>query len=207
VLALATIAQIYGPDEVLFRALNLAGASALADAAMLLITALGVAEILGLLILPLWFTRRREAAFDFVVVMTIAVLLTLVLKYATDRPRPCEVLADVNLLPQTRCAGRDPAFPSGHASRAFALAGFVALRFRWRAGIPAVAFATLVGYSRIYLAVHWPTDVLGGALLGIAVALLVERLHHRVDAYQRIRARIIEAIRAIPRLFRRSHPG
>jgi membrane-associated phospholipid phosphatase len=207
VLALATIGQnsTYGPDEILFRALNLAGTSPLADDAMLAITALGVAEVLGLLVLPLWFTGRREAAVDFVVVMTITVLLTFVLKYATDRPRPCEVLSDINLLEeQTRCVGRDPAFPSGHASRTFALAGFALLRFRWPAGMPAFAFATLVGYSRIYLGVHWPTDILGGALLGIAAAWLVGRLDRRVGGYQSIRARIIAAIRAIPRLFRRS---
>jgi membrane-associated phospholipid phosphatase len=196
---------VFGPDEALFRILNLAGVNPIADAAMLLITALGVEYILGLLVIPLWLTGRREAAFDFVLVLGIVVLFTLALKYGVGRQRPCEVLPDARTLLGSECEGRDPAFPSGHASRTFALAGFVFLRFRWRAGVPALAFAALVGYSRIYLGLHWPTDVLGGALLGIAVAVLVEMLSRRVVRYQRIRARIIEAIRVIPRLFRRHH--
>ncbi|TLZ40979.1 MAG: phosphatase PAP2 family protein [Methanobacteriota archaeon] len=195
----------FGPDEVLFRILNLAGVDPIADAAMLLITALGVEYILGLLVLPLWVTGRREAAFDFVLVLGIVILFTLALKYGVGRPRPCEVLPDAHTLVGHGCESRDPSFPSGHASRTFALAGFVFLRFRWRAGVPALAFATLVGYSRIYLGLHWPTDVLGGAFLGVAVALLVEVMSRRVVRYQRVRARIIGAVRAVPRFFRRHH--
>jgi undecaprenyl-diphosphatase len=181
-------------DEALFRAINLAGLNPLMDFAMLLITALGVEYILGLFVIPLWFRAGREAAFDFVVLLGITVLITIVIKYAVGRPRPCEILPDVRLLIQSGCADRDPAFPSGHASRTFAFAGFVFLRYRWRAGVPAFAFATLVGLSRIYLGLHWPSDVFGGALLGIGVAVLVEHLARRSPRYQRIRTRIVEWI-------------
>jgi undecaprenyl-diphosphatase len=204
-LVVATVVQVFGPDAIVFRILNLAGVNPIADAAMLLITALGVEYILGLLIVPLWLTGRREATFDFVLVLGIVILFTLALKYGVGRQRPCEVLLDSRTLVGHGCESRDPSFPSGHASRTFALAGFVLLRFRWRVGVPALAFATLVGYSRIYLGLHWPTDVIGGALLGVAVAGLVEMMSRRSVRYQRIRARIVQAIRAIPRLFRRYH--
>jgi membrane-associated phospholipid phosphatase len=190
-----------GLDESLFHALNLAGIHPSADVAMRLITALGVEYILILFVIPLWLLGKREAAFDFAVALTITVLATLALKYAVDRPRPCEVLSDFRYVLEVQCVGRDPAFPSGHASRTGAFAGFVFLRFRWRAGVPALAFATLVGYSRIYLGLHWPSDVLGGALLGIGVALLIEMLNRRVGRYQRIRAWIVEAIPHWPRRF------
>lgn len=181
-----------GLDEALFRALNLAGLDRVTDIAMLVITALGVEYTLGLFVIPLWFRAGRDAAFDFVILLAITVLITAAIKYAVDRPRPCEELANVRLIAEARCGGRDPAFPSGHASRAFAFAGFLFVRYRWRAGVPAVAFAALVGLSRIYLGLHWPSDVLGGALLGVGVAVLVEWLARKSPRYQRIRARIIK---------------
>jgi undecaprenyl-diphosphatase len=89
--------------------------------------------------------------------------------------------------------------PSGHASRAFALAGLVGLRFRWRAGGAALAFATLVGVSRVYLGLHWPSDILVGAFVGIGIAVLVELVSRRLVVYQRIRRWIVELIPHWPR--------
>lgn len=191
-----------GVDEQVFRALNLAGIHPLVDIAIRIITALGVEYILGLFVIPLWLLRKRDAAFDYAVVLTIAILVTLVLKYALDRPRPCEVLSEVRMLAEVRCVGRDPAFPSGHASRAFAFGAFVFLWFRWRPGVPALVFAGLVAYSRIYLGLHWPSDALGGALIGIGAAYLVVWLNRRSGRYPRIRTRIVEAI---PHWTRRDH--
>ena len=70
-------------------------------------------------------------------------------------------------------------FPSGHASGAFALAVSLGLLVP-RARIPALALATLVGLSRIWLGVHYLSDVIAGALLGSAVALAMHYLSLRI---------------------------
>lgn len=75
-------------------------------------------------------------------------------------------------------------FPSGHASTAFAAAALLALWYPRLAGV-FVGLATLVGLSRILLGSHFPSDVLAGALLGGAIALLV---HAYVPAARRIDA-------------------
>jgi undecaprenyl-diphosphatase len=132
--------------------------------------------------------------------LAVTIVATEAIKYLVDRPRPCDALANVNTLAGYRCSAEfDPAFPSGHASRAFAVAAFLTIRFRWRLGILAGAFAVLAAISRVYLGLHWPSDALGGAIVGIGFALLIEIVSRRVEPYQRIRARIVGAIPHLPR--------
>ena len=81
------------------------------------------------------------------------------LKYLVNRPRPDGERRRSNA-----------AFPSSHAANAFAIA--TVLSRRWRRGAPAFfALAALIGFSRLYLNRHWLSDVAGGALLGVALAL------------------------------------
>ncbi|HEX9339768.1 MAG TPA: phosphatase PAP2 family protein [Thermoplasmata archaeon] len=190
---LATVSV--GPDERWFRALNLAGTNAIADAAMVAFTILGAGYVVALLVVPLWWRGHREAAFDLLVLLGIAIVVTEALKFAIGRPRPCEVLSNVRWIAGFGCDTEiDPSFPSGHASRAFALATFVASRFRRRAGGAAFAFAFLVGLSRIYLGVHWPSDVIAGAVLGIALAAAMEWMSRRSDRYRRLRSGVLSKI-------------
>jgi membrane-associated phospholipid phosphatase len=93
--------------------------------------------------------------------------LTEVLKAAFDRPRPSA--ADPAVHPLV-AVPHSPAMPSGHAATAFAGAvavGLVHPRLRW----PLLALAALVAVSRVWLGVHYLTDVLAGAALGAAVAV------------------------------------
>jgi len=109
--------------------------------------------------------RRREAAF-LLIAMVAELLLNLALKSAFARARPPAAEALVH-------AG-GYAFPSGHAmaSATFALA-LAAIawptRWRWPAALLAAAFALLMGASRIYLGVHWLTDVLAAWAMAVAV--------------------------------------
>ena len=87
-----------------------------------------------------------------------------------DRMRPYEAHpshAHLFLTPSP-----DPSFPSDHATAAFALAVAIVLRHR-AAGIAALVLAALVAVSRVALGTHYPSDVLGGAALGAAAALLL----------------------------------
>ena len=74
-----------------------------------------------------------------------------------------------------------PSFPSGHAMSAFAVAAAIALlapRLRW----PVLALAALIGFSRVYLGVHFWLDVLAGAALGIAIGALIAVAVRRAPA-------------------------
>lgn len=109
--------------------------------------------------------RRREAAFLFIA-MIVELVLNHALKTAFGHSRPPASEALVH-------AG-GYAFPSGHAmaSATFALAlAVIAWPARWRvpAAILAATFALLMGFSRIYLGVHWLTDVLAGWAMAVAV--------------------------------------
>jgi len=97
------------------------------------------------------------------------------IKISTNRPRPFEKYSDI----LKKSAGGSSSFPSGHTSSAFATATSLSLNIpKWYVIVPAYTWAASVGYSRMYLGVHYPSDVLAGALLGSASAWLTYKLNH-----------------------------
>lgn len=96
----------------------------------------------------------------------------LTLKNIFQRPRPFDTPGalldgDSLLIPRPG----EYSFPSGHTTSSFAAAvGIFLFNKKW--GIPALIMAALIAYSRLYVYVHFPTDILGGILLGTACALL-----------------------------------
>ena len=126
------------------------------------------------LIVGLVATRQRPRLAGQLWQLVLAIFLTLglvdlVLKPTIARSRPFEAVQDV------RVVGARPAtlsFPSGHAASAFAGA-FVTTMMVRRGRAALWALAVLIACSRIYIGVHYPIDVAAGALVGLAVAVLV----------------------------------
>jgi len=110
-------------------------------------------------------TKQRLVAHvgsDLIRVQVMNGILSRGLKIAVDRPRP---------------TGGGHAFPSGHTSASFATAGVLHQHFGWKAGAPAYAAATFIGYTRLRDRAHWLSDAVFGAALGLASARAVTRDH------------------------------
>jgi undecaprenyl-diphosphatase len=162
------------------------------DAVMTWLSASGVAGLvwLALAFVSLWRPRDRAAAWRVLLTIALAYLLVDgVLKPSIARPRPSHVpdatTANVTTNPRATAPKRvlppmprSYSFPSGHAASTFGAA--VAVSRMWPGTAPLWwTLAILIGYSRIYLGHHYPLDVVGGALLGIATALWVLGGRHR----------------------------
>lgn len=95
-----------------------------------------------------------------------------IFKPLLHRPRPCHPDYFINGAHLLFGLKSSLSFPSSHSTNIFALAFIITMFYpsRW---IWFFSFAVLIGFSRIYVGVHYPGDVLGGALLGVIIALLV----------------------------------
>ena len=121
-------------------------------------------------------TRRAGVTVALALVLDL-IVCNGILKPLFDRVRPCVVNPAVELL--VRCP-TDASFPSGHTAASFAaVSALVAAGSRlW---IPGLVLAVLIAVSRLYLYVHWPTDVLAGGLLGWGLGCLARSLLHRMQ--------------------------
>ena len=145
-----------------------------------------------LLVWKLGWMRGSLALLSVLLLFGFTDQFTGLIKHFFHRPRPC---CDVELsglvrLVASRCGGRY-GFTSGHAGNAFGLAGFVVWAFRrisrW---IYAMwLWAAVVAYSRVYIGVHFPLDILCGGLFGVVSAYLFYRLYIIVLDYMGFRGR------------------
>ncbi|MEY4804377.1 MAG: hypothetical protein RL331_896 [Bacteroidota bacterium] len=103
-------------------------------------------------------------------------LITTTLKFAIDKDRPFVTYPEIQKL----TGAGSPSFPSGHTSEAFATATSLSIAFpKWYVIAPSFLWASAAGYSRMHLGVHYPSDVLVGALIGSGSAWLCHELNKR----------------------------
>ncbi|PKL67946.1 MAG: phosphatase PAP2 family protein [Methanobacteriales archaeon HGW-Methanobacteriales-1] len=111
--------------------------------------------------------KGKQTAFLCIIALFIAFFASEILKFILARPRPYEVLSGARHLMDV--AGYS--LPSGHTTTAFAAFTVIGIKYRYLYIF--LGFAVLVAISRIYMGLHYPSDVLAGALLGIFCSLIV----------------------------------
>lgn len=129
------------------------------------LTVLGDTLVLFCLVLP-FVGRRPTLVWSVVLAVIVVSLMVHGAKLALDMPRPPAILAaeELRLIGFKATSG---SFPSGHTAAAFVFAGGLCLLpFSLGTRVMALAMAFLVGLSRVAVGIHWPVDVLGGALIG-----------------------------------------
>ncbi len=134
-----------------------------------------------LVIAALVFIFSRKSQKQAIVVLSITAmsvilsrgLITEIIRFFYNRPRPFEALGFTPLISES-----SGSFPSGHAAFFFALATAM-FYFNKKLGFWFFIFALLNGLARIIAGVHWPTDVLAGAILGIVSLMIIEVIFGR----------------------------
>lgn len=121
-------------------------------------------------------TRRVGACCAGAMILTFLVV-NCALKPLVARVRPYDLFQEISILVRPE---RDFSFPSGHSASSFACAWALFRASPRKYGAPALALAGLIALSRLYVGVHYPTDVLAGVALGILLAELALRLIRRL---------------------------
>jgi undecaprenyl-diphosphatase len=178
-------------DISLFRFFNGSLCNSVFDVLMPIITDLNKQRIVLVFValILLWMLLRGNRRARIAVILLIVTIVfsdqfsSSVIKYWFERPRPCHVLHNVHLL--VSC-GSGYSFPSSHAVNNFAgalILCFFFPRYKWWF----FGFASIVAFSRVYVGAHYPSDIAGGAVIGLFCAgcvLLVfiafEKLWNRV---------------------------
>ena len=134
-------------------------------------------------VLLLIFKKTRKAGVSVLIAYAAVFLVgQIALKHLVSRLRPCQIDQAFALLVARPGSS---SFPSTHTAWAFGAATAIFMRHR-AVGVAAFVVAALIGFSRLYLFLHFPTDVLFGTAMGIALGVLANRITE--FAFNRIRA-------------------
>lgn len=146
-------------DQTLLTFFNQTLAHPILDGLMLILTYGGLALLPGVAV-ALLVGKQYRLSLALLLAMVSSLILTHLFQYLALRPRPEAVRL---LIPTPNF----PSYPSGHAALAFAVAVVLALAYRRKRGwLLGLGGAGLIALSRVYLGMHYPSDVVGGAILG-----------------------------------------
>ena len=175
---------LYSIDLVIFYFFNHTISTGLLDKFFSIITDVNKWYVAYLILVGIAFFKGGRRGKIAVILLILLIVVTdqtgyRILKEFFERVRPCNALPDA--ITPVGCAG-GYSFPSNHALNNFAAAVFLLRLFPSYKWIFLIT-ATLVSLSRIYLGVHYPSDVLGGALIGIAFGYLFSIVALRIDTH------------------------
>lgn len=165
--------QILSWDIWIFKLINQGGSNSFFDFLMPLITNKNTWIPLYVLFLVLFIYKYRKQAYIPIIALALTVgasdyLTSGIIKPNVKRPRPCMV--DSNEAITFMNCRTSPSFPSSHASNHFAIAIFLLFYLnksqKW-IKLSLLVWAFAIAYSRVYVGVHYPTDVLMGAIIGL----------------------------------------
>ncbi|WKV10706.1 phosphatase PAP2 family protein [Marivirga harenae] len=137
--------------------------------------------------LILFLVIRKLKWQSWSMILAFALLITLADQAASgffkpffERLRPCHDPAIQGLVHMVKGCGGQYGFASSHASNTFALAFFLWFIYRNSYAKIMIAWAVVVSYSRIYVGVHYPGDIIMGAILGVLAAIVTFQLYKRI---------------------------
>ena len=147
--------------------------NALCDVFFKSITHLGDAGIFWILltIVLLCFKQTRKAGIYSACGLILSLIVNnLILKNLVGRVRPYELVEGLNCIVGP---AHDASFPSGHTGASFASAVSIYKQIPKKYAIFFIVLASLIAFSRLYVGIHYPTDVLGGLVTGIGIGIIV----------------------------------
>ncbi len=148
---------------------------------MKFITSLGDAGLIWILsaVVLLFFKKTRKVGIMIGMALIGSIILNnLILKNMFQRTRPYEVVDGL-----TRLIGKqsDFSFPSGHTGSSIAASIVIFKNLPKKFGIPALIVGILISFSRLYIGVHYPTDVIVGAIMGAVSAFISIKLYNYIE--------------------------
>jgi undecaprenyl-diphosphatase len=177
-------------DIFIFYLININMQNSVFDVLMPLISSVGYFSIWILVCVVLFIfggEKGKNVAVVCIAALVFGYFLTEILKYIVERPRPYALLEGVRVL--TSIDGSS--WPSGHTVASFIGAIIIGRGYSftirgksYKLIYPLLIFAFLVGFSRIYNGVHYPSDVISGALIGIFCALLILKIEKDIIMFK-----------------------
>ena len=137
----------------------------------------GIAWIILTIILLLIPKTRKAGAYMAVALIADLIICNAILKPIVARPRPYSINKTIKLLVPSL---RDYSFPSGHTAASFASVSALYFAGRKRLAVGALVVSILIAFSRMYLYVHYPTDVLGGLIIGLLCGWVADVIIKRI---------------------------
>ena len=141
------------------------------DCLMIFLSSIGSKGFIWIVICVLMLINKKMRNCGMVLAVSLLlsfIICNLFMKNIVARPRPCWIDTTVTMLIDIP---KDYSFPSDHTSASFA-AAFAVLKFYKKIGVAAVALASAIAFSRMYLFVHFPTDIAAGIVFGFVISIM-----------------------------------